>query len=167
MRTSTLITVATLLCLPFATGCQNSPASQDMPAEPANPIAGAWELVHVERTTADGETTLTETEAPLQVKVFTDNHFALYHMDEVGAFTGASTGTYRLEGNRFIETHLHNSDARFEDMGGALTIAWEYAIEEGMLIMSGPLSAVDGAGNDVMEAVFGGVTIYEERRPAR
>lgn len=145
-------------------GCQNSSATEESAVEAATAINGAWELMYVERTPADGEKSISDVEEPLQLKVFSDKHFSYVHLTPEGKYAGSSAGTYRLEGNQYVETHLHGSNAEWD--GKALTIAWEYSLDGDILTMSGPLSCVDGEGNDVMEQVMQGVTMMEKRRRA-
>ena len=148
--------------------CQTSTASEEVTAssDAASPIAGGWELVYGEYTSTAGEKNIVEGE-PFQLKVFSDKHFAYVGFSQAGQFNSASSGAYRLEGNRYIETHRYGSNPFLEELG-FVTIAWEYKIEDDMLIMSGPLSAEDAEGNDVMKTVFAETKMmFEKRRRAQ
>ncbi len=163
MKNGLVLALVGSLFMLFTTGCQQSSASEEPSSETGSAISGAWELVYVEVTNKAGEKSVRESEEPIQLKVFSDNHFAYVHLNQEGQYGGASSGAYRLDGNRYIETHRYGSNPLLEEMG-VVTIAWEYTLNGDMLNMSGPLSAVDAEGNDVMAEVFGETELMVERR---
>lgn len=99
MKNSLVLALVGSLFMLFATGCQNSSASEEFPAEAESSLNGAWELVSVESTSASGEKSIREGDKPIQLKVFSDNHFALVHLNQDGLYAFASSGTYELDGN--------------------------------------------------------------------
>ena len=137
------------------TSCQNSTATEGAgaPIVEVNPIVGAWELLD------------TETGETIQIKIFSESHFAT-----VWTANGASsTGTYRLEGNEFIETHLYGSHE--EGIKRApVTMSWTYEVKGDSLFMSGPLSCSDRDGknlDDLFEMCAEGNSISETRVRAK
>lgn len=163
MRNFLLLTLAGCFYMLFAAGCQDSSASKEYPVDNNNPLDGAWELVYVEDTSASGEKSIRESDEPIQLKVFSDNHFALVHLNQEGRYVFASSGTYELDGNRYIEKHLYGSNPILEKTS-SVTMIWEYEMEGDMLVISGPQSCVDAEGNDIMTEIMGSTTFAVEKR---
>ncbi len=116
----------------------------------ANPLVGAWELIYG-KYSVPGETSFTEMnqpDRPFGFKVFSPEHFAFVNQDEDGTFSLASAGPYRIDGDRYIETH------RWASNGTEVhTSTYEFRIRRDTLYMSGPILIVDVDGQE-MELPF-------------
>ncbi len=120
----------------------SSPNEREKPT----PIDGAWELVWGKY----GDNVLDSGE-PFQFKLFSDGYFSVIMQDENGNWTRAGAGKYELAGNVYKETFLYNSVPEYT---GAYA-EWNYAFEDGKLIMTGPIKVLDAAGNDASAAMGG------------
>lgn len=115
----------------------------------ANPLVGAWELIYG-KYSVPGEPSVTERnqpDRPFQLKVFSPGHFAYVMQDEGGAFSGASAGSYRIEGDLYIETHDWQPDPKYV---GA-TSTYRFRIEGDTLYMSGPVKSVYANGQEIAD----------------
>jgi hypothetical protein len=102
-------------------------------------LEGGWELVwgqYGDHVRDPGKS--------FQFKLFTDKHFAVIMQTEDGSWSLAGAGKYELNGDTFKETYLYNSIPDY--VGGVLE--WKYSFEDDKLIMSGPLKAVNGKGQE-------------------
>ncbi len=121
----------------------NSTEIQDLPAESAaNPIEGGWYLVWGEYSGNVREDT-----SAFQFKLFTDTHFAFLMRSTEGQWNSASTGSYRLNGDTYIETFEFSTNP--ENMGG--TAEWNYSVSGDTLWMDGPIKIYDGNGEESPE----------------
>ncbi|MEZ4699429.1 MAG: hypothetical protein R2834_03785 [Rhodothermales bacterium] len=152
------VSLLSICALFMMAGCQQPTPSVEaaiIPV-PANPIEGAWELIQ------EG------TGKVVQLKVFSRDHFAYVHLSDEGTIAGSSAGHYRLEGDRYIETHLYGSEDTSDRVPA--TFVWNFEVRGDSLLISGPLSCVDRDGNS-MEDLFGMCTegngISETRIRAR
>ena len=135
-----LILLGMILVMP---ACQNSEAYEgiDETTHVANSINGGWELIN------------SETGDVMQLKVFSDDHFSYVHRTNEGTFAGASSGSYRLEGDKYIETHFYSSDERFMERAPG-TFTWNFEVRGDSLFMSGPTSCIDKDGKS-LEDLYG------------
>ena len=110
-------------------------------AQTTNPLVGAWELVYGKY----GSSERSQPDNPFQLKVFSPNHFAFIMQKEDGTFDRARAGTYKIEGDKYIETHSWSSI----DENVGITVTWEFRVEGDTLYMSGPTKVVDADGQEV------------------
>lgn len=127
------------------------------------PLTGAWELVHARYGLPDEPMEIDKPDAPIQLKLFSDGHYAHVMNGPDGGFWGASAGTYAVEGNRYTETTLWSSVP--ENIGSVTVFA--FRIEGDRLYLEGPLEIVDAEGNRVeafprMEEVRRRTEFYKE-----
>lgn len=111
----------------------------------SNPLVGAWELVYGKYGLPDAPSEINRPDRPFQIKVFSPSHFAFLMYKEDGTFDGAGAGTYRIEGNQYIETFEWSSDAEYVGP----TATWKFRIDGDTLYMSGPVRFVDAEGQEV------------------
>jgi hypothetical protein len=129
--------------------CSREPASRGQLAEEANPIVGAWELIHGEYGDGAGGVQVRSPGMPFQLKLFTPTHFAYSMQADDGSFSGASAGAYTLGDGTYTETHTYNSNPTF---AGAVA-TWTYRVSGDTLVMEGPTEAFDASGAPLMETV--------------
>jgi|GEM_PF-3462818 len=116
-------------------------------AQQSNPMVGAWELIEGTYQSADNLIVeRKQPEKPFQLKVFSPGHFSYVMNNEDDSFGGASAGTYRIEGNQYIETHYWHS------AGNNGTAIWEFLIEDDMLYMKS-VRFLDSDGKEMMQNV--------------
>ncbi|CAN5751586.1 hypothetical protein BH24BAC1_BH24BAC1_40180 [soil metagenome] len=111
----------------------------------SNPLIGAWELIYGKYGLPDPPSERNQPDRPFQIKVFSPGHFAYVMQNEDGTFGEASAGTYRIEGDKYIETHNWHSSGEFV---GA-TATWDFRIEGDTLYMAGPVTIVDADGKSI------------------
>lgn len=89
----------------------------------ANPLKGTWQYVSGEYATPDG---IVKAEAPsvTSTKIISDSHFS-YITLHAGKFSYAGGGTYKIEGEKFIETVEYGN---LENYIGR-TMAFTYKVE--------------------------------------
>lgn len=115
--------------------------------ENATPLTGAWLLISGKYYTADRDSILFEInnhDVPVQIKVFSEKYFAYINRGEDGSNTAGSAGPYKVEVNKYIETHDWSS---YEVAVGA-TSTYEFRIEGDTLYMSGPIKSVYSNGQN-------------------
>ena len=101
-----------------------------------NPIEGGWYTIHGEysgniRTDA----------AAFQFKLFGKDQFSYLWKGEDGKWASGASGSYRIEGNKYIETFEFTSGGG--PVAGA-TAEWDYRISGDTLFMSGPTKIMQG-----------------------
>lgn len=111
-------------------------------SQETNPLIGGWELISGVYNLPDNPTERSQPDRPYQLKVFSPGHFAYVHLKPDGSFNHASAGTYRLEGNKYIETHNWHSSGQF----AGVTATFEFRIEGDLLYMKSILPVVDAEG---------------------
>lgn len=124
----------------------------------SDPLTGAWELVHARYGLPDEPVEIDRPDAPIQLKIFGDGHYAHVMNGPDGEFWGASAGTYAVDGDRYTETTWWSSSP--ENVGSVATFA--FRIEDGRLYVEGPLEIVDAEGTRVQ----GFARMEETRRRA-
>lgn len=67
-----------------------------------NPVVGAWEVVSVAWTTADGTKETRDAEGR-SIKIYTEAHFAVVGHNDEGEFSHAFAGEYVLKGDTVTE----------------------------------------------------------------
>ncbi len=111
-------------------------------AEQADPVVGAWEVVHGQYGLPDATVDMNCAERPVQLKVFASGHFAYVRHKEDGSFQAASAGSYTIDGDRYTETTQWSSAP--QALGTRVTFRWRVVGDA--LCMSGPLEVLDAHG---------------------
>jgi hypothetical protein len=142
-----LIQMALLIILSF-TAC-NPPVIDESSSDKqnANPLTGAWLLINGKYFTADRDSILFEVnkpDQPVQIKVFSEDYFAYISRREDGSNSAGSAGPYKIDENKYIETHDWSS---YEIAIGA-TSTYEFRIKGDTLYMSGPIKSVYSNGEN-------------------
>lgn len=117
-------------------------------SEEDNEITGAWHLTYGDYTNSEGKTSSRGADGPFQLKIFTPTHFAYIMKNGEGVWKNGSAGTYYLADGKYIETHRYNNN------GGTLTASWDFSLAGDTLKMSGPLTATDQNGKDLMNGTY-------------
>jgi len=121
-------------------------------------IAGAWYLVYSER---DGKER--REDEPFQIKIFTEKHFSYLMKSRSGEWKSGSAGTYKTNGNIYVEKHLHSTNP--STMG--LTVEWQYEVKGDTLLMQGPLKVTNRDGVEKPEYIESYNTLKEIRMRAK
>lgn len=145
LLSAVLFSIAVVGCGPQTTETPDTmTVTEDDPTtseHAANPIVGAWELIHGTYGLPDEPSERNQPDNPFQLKLFTESgHFAYVMKDAEGAYSSASGGTYSLDGSTYTETHSWSSG------GDTLTASWEFRVAGDTLYMSGPVSIFDATG---------------------
>jgi hypothetical protein len=123
--------------------------------EPDNELTGAWLLISGKYYTPDRDSLLAEVNSPQEptsIKVFSYGHFAYIAKGSDGLNTAGSAGPYRIEDDKYIETHdwLGGSyDQRF--LGSTST--YRFKIKGDTLFMSGTLKSVGKNGEEIKDHI--------------
>ena len=118
------------------------------------PLEGAWYLIE---GTYNGETV--KPEKPFQFKIFTDTHYSFLMQSDEGAWNRGMAGSYKIKDTTYIES------CEFSSVPAQIGISaeWKYTIEDGKLIIEGPIRIMNPDGSDNKE--FAGLlnTMHEVR----
>lgn len=76
-----------------------------IPAESAENIEGTWHLVWSKTNGVENKGQI-----PTQFKIINNGFFSFIMKDSTGNWNIASAGTYKLEGDKYIETHLYSTE---------------------------------------------------------
>jgi hypothetical protein len=120
-----------------------------------NPLVGAWLLISGKYYTPNRDSLIGQTNSPDQpssIKVFSTGHFAYISKGENGLNTAGSAGPYKIEGNKYIETHdwLGSTyDQRF--LGSTST--YEFKIKGDTLFTSGTIRSVHKNGQEIKDHI--------------
>lgn len=138
-----------LFLLALFSGCQ---VEQDIQRSRSNPtdstsLEGAWELVYAKYGLPDDPIEIEQPDDPIQLKIFSDGHYAHVMQNQDGSFLSASAGTYVVEGDHYTETTYWSSNP--ESIGSVTTFTFQ--IDGDSLFMSGPVEIIDANGEKVEE----------------
>lgn len=91
------------------------------PVTLANPLLGTWEFVEGKYATVDG---IVSAQAPslTSIKLITPTHHSYITQSE-GQFKYAGGGSYKIEGDRFIETYEYGNVATL--LGRTMTFSYK------------------------------------------
>ena len=120
-----------------------------------NPLVGAWLLISGRYYTPDRDSLIAETNSPEQpssIKVFSPGHFAYITRGEDGLNTAGSAGPYRIEGNRYIETHNWLGSTYDQKFLGS-TSTYEFKIKGDTLFTSGTIKSVHKNGQEIKDHI--------------
>lgn len=131
-------------------GCQakqQDNASVPETEETASSLEGAWELIDATYGLPDDTVKFSQPDSPIQLKIFSNGHYAHVMNNRDDTFIGASAGTYKIEGNRYTETTFWSSTP--ENIGSVTTFVFD--VEGDSLYMQGPVEMIDANGKKVKE----------------
>ncbi len=107
-----------------------------------NPFHGTWALIYGEYSGNE------RTDGPFQYKLFDGSNYIMNMKSASGAWDQNAIGTYRVDGDKYIETFKHTNDGAVD---GA-TAEWHYVMHGDTLIIKGPTAVYDAEGNKNPEA---------------
>lgn len=140
-----------LFLLALLSGCHVEQDIQSQSNAPDStmkePLEGAWELVYAKYGLPDEPIEIEQPDDPIQLKIFSDGHYAHVMQNQDGSFLSASAGTYVVEGDHYTETTYWSSTP--ENIGSITTFT--FRIDGDSLFMSGPVEIVDANGEKVEE----------------
>ena len=89
---------------------------------------------------------------PLQKKIFQNGNFALIYQPKENN-SWSMLGTYYVMDKHLVETSSYTANGNYT----GITVTWNYEItEDKSLHVSGPVSAVNADGKDVLQEIFKG-----------
>lgn len=108
----------------------------------SNPFHGTWALIYGEYSGNSRD------DGPFQYKLFDGSNYIMNMKSPSGVWDQNAFGTYRVEGNKYIETFKHTTAGEVD--GG--TAEWEYMMHGDTLVIKGPTTVYDAEGNRNPEA---------------
>ena len=132
--------------------CDNSARGRDKGKNISkNQLVGAWLLIHGKYYTPNRDSLIGEIYSPNQptsIKVFSLGHFAYISKGENGLNSAGSAGPYKIEGNKYIETHDWLG-ATYDQKFLGSTSTYEFKIKGDTLFTSGTLKSVSKNGVEI------------------
>lgn len=155
MKTSIIIPAIALLAMTLF-ACSHSDSDRSLDGnERDQSLVGAWLLIQGKYYTPDRDSLIRETNSSGQassIKVFSYGHFAYISRGEDGLNTAGSAGPYRIEGNKYIETHDWLG-ATYDQRFLGSTSTYEFRIERDTLFTSGTLKSLGKNGQEIHDHI--------------
>ena len=89
---------------------------------------------------------------PFSIKVFSPGHFAYIIRGSDGLNTAGSAGPYRIEGNKYIETH-NWLGATYDQKYLGSTSTYDFNIKGDTLFTSGTIKSVHKNGQEIQDHI--------------